>query len=370
MFVPVLLVIMITAVVMVGEDHQGADPRSWVQAARRVAARDRIKSLSQQPSISSIVVVSPTLDGLTDDVAVDFLPSPVGPVHVGHYLSKVSQRHHADRLLYFGGGSAPLLTDSELSEVTDWLVEHDSGIITNNKHSSDWAGIIKPSVLEHWQGRLPKDNMLGWVLSAEAGLPAKDFAPKASTRLDIDTPTDLQVLHLHAHTQLNLRKFLNDLALDTCRLEAFLEVLKKPASQAFISGRLSPESWRRLNQVTQSWIRVISEERGMISSGRQSRNEVYSLLADYIDHVGLSNFFAKLATQVQGALIDTRVLLAHHKRWPSDSDRFSSDLGLVDRIQDDWLREFTAAAVETPIPVILGGHGLLSGDLFALCDLL
>ena len=355
---------------MVGEDVQGNHPRSWVQAARRAAACDRIASLSRQPLVRTIVVVSPSLGRLALDVEVEHVLSPIGPIHVGHYLNEISKQFQVKRLLYFGGGSAPLLTDIELSEVIDWLVNHESGVITNNKYSSDWAGIINPSLLEHWQDRLPKDNMLGWVLSAEAGLPVKDLAPTAGSRLDIDTPTDLQTLDIHPRTQANLRHLLNSLSLDTNRLRAFLGVLAKPASQVFISGRLSPEPWRRLNKVTQSWIRVFSEERGMISSGRQSRGEVYSILAEHIANVGLEKFFLSLAEQVQGAMIDTRVLMAHHKRWPSDGDRFASDLGLVEQIDDGWLRDFTSYAMKAPIPVILGGHGLLSGDLFAFCDLL
>ncbi len=355
---------------MVGGDDQGNSPRSWVQAARRAAARDRIASLSRQPLVQTIVVVSPSLNRLAGDVVVEHVASPIGPIHVGHYLNEVSQKFQAKRLLYFGGGSAPLLSDIELSHVIDWLVNNESGVITNNKYSSDWAGIINPSLLAYWQDRLPKDNMLGWVLSTEAGLPVKDLAPSASSRLDIDTPTDLQTLDIHPSTQANLRHCLDSLSLDTNRLKAFLRVLAEPASQVFIAGRLSPEPWRNLNQVTQSWIRVISEERGMISSGRQSRGEVYSIFAEHIASVGLEQFFLTLADQVQGALIDTRVLLAHHKRWPPDGDRFASDLGLVEQIDDDWLREFTSYATNAPIPVVLGGHGLLSGDLFAFCDLL
>jgi hypothetical protein len=361
---------MITAVVMVGENDQDNNPRAWVQAARRSAARDRIVSLSKQSLVKTIVVISPSLNGLTDDEAVEYLPSSIGPVHVGQYLYQVSQKFQAKRLLYFGGGSAPLLDDTELSEVVHWLVNNESGIITNNKYSSDWAGIINPKVIRQWQDRLPKDNMLGWVLSVEAGLPVEVLPPKASSRLDIDTPTDLQTLALHPKIQPNLRRYLDDLHLNTNQLEALLRVLAKPASQVFIAGRLSPEPWRKLNESTQCWIRVISEERGMISSGRQSRGEVYSILAEHIANVGIERFFQSLADNVDGALIDTRVLLAHHKRWPSDSDRFASDLGLVDQIEDEWLNAFTVQAKNASIPVILGGHGLLSGDLFAFCELL
>jgi hypothetical protein len=108
----------------------------------------------------------------------------------------------------------------------------------------------------------------------------------------------------------------------------------------------------------------------MVSSGRQVNGEVYSFFADYITAVGPQRFFEKLSTQVQAALIDSRVLLAHHKLWPDDADRFASDLGLVAAINDPWLREFTTATMAAPIPVLLGGHSLLAGDLFAFCEML
>ena len=210
----------------------------------------------------------------------------------------------------------------------------------------------------------------GWVLSAEAGLPVHMPKASAASRLDIDTPTDLVALKMHPGTHHHLGEFLNMLPLDTTRFEQVLEVLKTPAAHVLLAGRIGPEAWTALNRVTQCWLRVFSEERGMRSSGRQSRGEVFSLLADYIDAIGFRTFFRKLASQVQAALIDTRVLLAHEGRWPSRSNRFASDLGLVEQVRDPWLRRLTEEALESPIPIIFGGHGLLSGDLFALCDLL
>ena len=108
----------------------------------------------------------------------------------------------------------------------------------------------------------------------------------------------------------------------------------------------------------------------MVSSGRQARGEVHSLLAAYIEEVGLPRFFELLSQWADAAFIDTRVLLAHHGRWPEASTRFASDLGRVADVEDEWLRAFTAAASAAAIPVILGGHGLMAGDLFAFSEIL
>jgi hypothetical protein len=250
------------------------------------------------------------------------------------------------------------------------LVAAEQLVITNNQFASDWAGVAPAALLSAWTARLPRDNMLGWVLSAEAGLPVETLAASAATRLDIDTPPELLVLRLHPQTQSHLRQYLEALPLDNGRLEQALAVLGRPASRIFVAGRLSPEVWLAINRVSRAWLRVVSEERGMISSGRQARGEVRSLLADYIDVVGLRAFFATLSDWADAAFIDTRVMLAHYNRWPSETERFASDLGLRALIQDEWLGAFTEAALACPIPVVLGGHGLLAGDMLACCEIL
>jgi len=68
------------------------------------------------------------------------------------------------------------------------------------------------------------------------------------------------------------------------------------------------------------------------------------------------------------AFIDTRVLLAHRGLHPSRPDRFLSDLGRFEEIEDPFLHQFTEAATGAPTPVILGGHSLVSGGLMALIE--
>lgn len=69
-----------------------------------------------------------------------------------------------------------------------------------------------------------------------------------------------------------------------------------------------------------------------------------------------------------GAIIDTRVLLAHRHGpdeavWPSPEDRFASDLLLADRIRDLWLQQLTLHAWAHPVPIALGGHSLVGPGL-------
>lgn len=366
---------MITAVVMVAgvgrETASGAvDPVAWVREARRAAAADLLVQLAAQPLIDRIILVTPELDGLEMAAGVVPVISEPGPLHVGRSLAALVREHRLERLLYFGGGSAPLLEEETLTRIVTRLAGSERLVITNNRFAADWAGIAPAHIIEGWLERLPQDNMLGWVLSAEAGLPVEDFPATASSRLDIDTPVDLMTLKLHPGTRFHLRHYLENLPLESRRLEQVLKVLATPAGHLFIAGRFGPAAWQALNRATQCWIRVFSEERGMVSSGRQARGEVFTFFGDYLAAVGPKRFFEKLAGQVQAALIDTRVLLAHHHIWPDEADRFASDLGMVASINDPWLREFTAAATAAPIPVLLGGHSLLAGDLFAFCEML
>jgi hypothetical protein len=66
------------------------------------------------------------------------------------------------------------------------------------------------------------------------------------------------------------------------------------------------------------------------------------------------------------ACIDSRVLVAHTGSMPSREDRFNADLGRLDLIRDPVLHDLTAAAASAAIPVLLGGHALVSGGLMAL----
>ena len=75
----------------------------------------------------------------------------------------------------------------------------------------------------------------------------------------------------------------------------------------------------------------------------------------------LPSIVAELA---DAAILDSRVLIADRagpdeRAWPSDEDRFASDLLRPASIADRWLRDLTAAAAGSAVPILLGGHTLV-----------
>jgi hypothetical protein len=135
-----------------------------------------------------------------------------------------------------------------------------------------------------------------------------------------------------------------------------------------VAGRVSSATWAYLERETACSTRVLSEERGMRASGRLARGEARSLLGFYLDAVGLDRFFPELATLGQAIYLDNRVLFAHRRLWPSEADRFYSDLRQPGQVQDPFVRALTEAALSAPVPVIMGGHSLVAGGMYALVE--
>ena len=106
----------------------------------------------------------------------------------------------------------------------------------------------------------------------------------------------------------------------------------------------------------------------MRAAGRLGSGQVRSLLSDHLTAVGLARFMEELSAMTDAILWDTRVLWAARGLWPSEVDRYAADLGLVDLIEDPFIRAFTQAVNDAPIPIVTGGHALVSGGLWALLD--
>jgi len=359
----------VTLLIMTGV-HNASEAEAMMAGARQAITQDIIERARTQASIAPIVLSTnaPLLAewAASQDITVERDP-PGQRFHFGQRLGELSRKYRIERLFYMGGGSGALLSAEEMAQIAHRVGSADRILLTNNFYSTDFAAFAPASALDGVE--LPAiDNDLGWVLAERAGLPNESLPRKASTQFDVDTPTDLMALSFHPGTGSHTRAFLDGLHLDTAHIQQAMQVLMDRDAEVLVAGRVSAAVWDYLQQATACRVRVFAEERGMRASGRQARGEARSLLGYYYQQVGPRRFFETLAQLGQAILLDSRVIFVHLGVWPSASDRYNSDLRRPERIADAVVREFTAAAMAAPVPVVLGGHSLVSGGLYALVE--
>jgi CTP:molybdopterin cytidylyltransferase MocA len=353
---------------------EGASPAErWVAGGRRAALLDVVALAASQPGVGRIVVATAEADFARAHAALPVtwdLDPPGQPFHFGRRLAALLERYPGEVHAYLGAGSVPLLPPAVLAEaLAEVGAAGDPYAVTNNLYSSDWMVWNCAAAVCARPDRLPNDNALGWVLQSEAGLRVRSLPANAATRLDIDTPADLLLLGLHPAAGEAVAAYLAEGTLGAGNWLAAGRRLAAPAGQVALIGRVGAAVWQYVEAHTQAWVRVFSEERGMTASGRLAAGRVRSLVAAHLLRVGPRDFFAELSELVEAAFFDTRVVLAHAGRWPSAADRYAADLGRVDEIVDPFLRELAAAAWTAPIPVVLGGHGVVAGDLYGLIEI-
>ena len=296
-----------------------------------------------------------------------------GPFHFGRRLAGIIRRHSLTSVVYLGGGSMPLLDGAGLSQITQGL-EGDRAR-TNNRFSSDLVAFpITPDVLAAVEG-VDRDNSLARAIEESAGLTLEELPRTVATQMDIDSPSDLAVLALTGEGGPRLRDYLRSLesethstgqALSLTAYQRVLPLLTDREAQIVVAGRVGSHAWQYLERETACRVSLFAEERGLESDDRASTGTARSLLGFVIEAAGIDRFFELLPQLGDAAFIDTRVLLAHMRIDATREDRFLSDLGNWTAISDPFLRDFTRLATEADIPVLLGGHSLMSGGLMAL----
>jgi hypothetical protein len=370
----------IAAIIMLASGAT-SDSERLVLEAQRAATLDLVELIQAHFQVR-LILSSPELNWFPGDVdAVLEIDPPDHPFHFGTQLADLIEKHSIDRLLYFGGGSAPLL-DSHIMDMLSGLITNAGTptgaripshiVLANNRHSSDWLCISHVQDALSVIRKADRDNSLAWSLQEtgefEVRIPA---GIRPATSMDIDTPADLAILRRHPDCPAHLHSALESDLLDAIPLEEIIEVFRREGSQTAIIGRVAPLAWEAVNKVTRCWIRVFAEERGMVASQRMERGEVRSMLSELLHLKGAYGFFQTLSEMSEAAIIDSRVLMAEQlKGMPSRQDRFASDLYQVDDIQDSWLKEFTQAAKEAPLPILLGGHNVVAGGLYALAEII
>jgi hypothetical protein len=367
----------IGAVILIGEGGTTRQEQ-LVHQAVRASVLDLLDMLNAQ-GVMPVVLAGPDLAWVPDRPNLICDLDEV-PFHFGRRLAGLIERYKLSPVMYFGAGSTPLLNQDMMGLMHGMLYqsEYASGgripthiALTNNLHSSDWLGI------SHTTDALPiirdaaRDNSLAWMLQENWDFDVRVLAGvRPVSSMDLDTPSDLAIVRQHPLCPPHLLEVLNDPILDRVPMERIISDIARDGSRLALIGRVSPLAWQAISKATQCWIRAFSEERGMVASERLARGEVKSLLLTLYNDLGPDGFFAALAETSDVAIIDSRVLMAAASQYPSDADRFASDLFLSDEIENDWLRELASAAERAPIPVVLGGHGVVSGGLYALADII
>ena len=288
-----------------------------------------------------------------------------GEFHFGRTLAAIADEYPRERILYIGGGSAALMDED------DWryflsLLDGDAGVVANNPFSADFvlfgpAGAMKqiePPVI---------DNDLAFRL-AKAGLPAAHPERTIANQFDIDTAVDAAIATYHPNCPAAIRELIDRSNLDVPEIRAIKAIVIDPEKELLVSGRIGANVWRILETETACRKRVFSEERGMRASGRQDAGLARSVLGILLEALGPEGLLTKLAELADGAVIDTRVLMAHMGWHPSAEDRMASDLLETGSIEHGPLRALANAIRQSSWPMLLGGHNVISAGLWTLAE--
>jgi hypothetical protein len=281
----------------------------------------------------------------------------------GAQLREVAAGVGEGGLVILGSGAIPLATAADRRRFVAAAASATPRALTNNRFSSDVVAIARARSVLAYVPDLAADNALPRWLDEVAAIPVGDLRSRRRLGIDIDGPLDLILLGGRWATRLP------DDA--TSRVEAVIagarSVTEDAGAELVLAGRVSAANLAWLESRTSSRTRALVEERGL-RTRRPDQRPAASVLGVLLDRDGPTSLGDHLARLGDAAIVDSRVLLAHRfgadeAGWPAAEDRFASDLLLADRIVDPWLRALTAAAVDAPIPVLLGGHTLVGPGL-------
>jgi CTP:molybdopterin cytidylyltransferase MocA len=276
-------------------------------------------------------------------------------------------------VVVLSGGAVPLLNESDANLLAFTAEQPEMVALTNNRYSSDVVAMGRARSLSDLP-RLPSDNALPRWLEERAGYDVAELWARQRLALDLDTPQDVALVTLHPKAPRWLRDAATAAGLEIPRLNDIRDLATSPHRELLIFGRSSSSTLRWLEKNVRCRVRFLAEERGMRASSplaigsepepRTKLRGARATLGLLLDDRGPERFGEILASLADGAIIDSRVLLAHRlgtneSGWPSPEDRFASDLQRPGEINDPWLKALTQSAAESQFPILLGGHSLV-----------
>ena len=285
-----------------------------------------------------------------------------------------------DAIGYAGAGSLALAGDVLLD---DLLAPIAGEVVANNRFSADaFVVAAEPPLALGALEAADSDNAAVRRLE-EAGFASRDLRAAAWSRFDVDTPLDLALVRLATRLPgtravdgsvtgfLEMATLPGGRRLEVPHLEALGDVFRDRAGELVVAGRIPAAALLRLESETACRVRAFVEERGM-RSARDARPR--SLLARWAHRLGPADLVHELASLGDAVILDTRVVMAalagssDAQSWPPEEERFASDFGDHARVATPWLRELTEAAAAASVPVLLGGHALVSDGLQLLVE--
>ncbi len=349
----------------------GSPAEDAFAAALRECALDTLEEAVSSGAYARLLLVADeasasALTGrLPASVEVD-LDAPGETFHFGRRLSEVVTRHGLERPVYIGCG-LPLVKGDELATVAAELNQTQSAVVANNFFSADLIGFVPGDVVQ--RVTLPNnDRIVPRLLRDQGGLENRSLRRTVENQFDLDTPGDLAILAYAGGAGANLQRYMDSAVIDTSRLERAARLFTDRDAEVVVAGRVGTQTWQYLESETACRVRMFSEERGLQAAGRDTNGAARSLLGFHLQSVGMQRFFDELAQMGQAAFIDTRPLFAHMGLNPSRPDRFLADAMQPKGIEDAWIRDFTAAACEASIPVVLGGSSLVASGVQLLSE--
>jgi CTP:molybdopterin cytidylyltransferase MocA len=335
----------------------------------RLAVSEHVLRLAAKAGFSPVLAVTTDAAARASFAPIaEVVPPRTSPFHLGRELREIVRARKLERLCVTGAGFGALLRVADLRGVREKIEGTDSALVANNYYSGDLVAFTPATALDAIE--LPAaDNPLPRLLHQQAGLPSVELPRGAVWLFDVDTPTDATILVRDTRCPPTVKRvgaWENELG---SRIDAILGLLATPEVEVCVAGRVGAPVWSFLETQTACRVRVLSEERGMQAAGRDASGEARTVLGFLYDDLGPERFFARMAELGSGLILDSRVLFAHLGLRPSAEERFASDVFDVAAIRDERLAAFTRAAEHAPMPVLLGGHSIVSGALFAMSEI-
>lgn len=349
--------------------HLGNTPEQELVEQARLAVLSNHVTALRNAGVHHIVVATDAIPLLRKELEQQpdqWIETPHVGFDFGRTLKEAISSLSLSACIYLGSGAGPFLHRKDYDTLVAWAKRPTASVLLNNLYSTDFASIAQANTLLGL--RLPRiDNTLGIALT-DQNVACRSLPRNLRTQYDIDTPTDVLLLGATGWGDEEFRSRCRQaLAVDTSSVEAILDNLTDRSARLWLYGRANPATWAWFQDKTACQTTGVIEGRGLrgYSTG-SSGIAVCRPCGATFSRGDWNQFFDSLAEHVSAAILDTRPLLAIGSRSASTADRFRSDLLRADRIRNHEWKAFTRAARASSLPLLLGGHNLMSGGLYLL----